>query len=1336
MPAPVCPRCSEPYAGAIGSGWLTCQRCQHRWLPVSTAASAKAAAIPLATPLPSASSVPAVPTAPVALPPIPPAPTSVGKASIHDSDEYAPDETGALKRRTAALTNRQTPAAVVDVDPASVPAATPIAAGTDPFDPDMFERMARESQGARNRKSDAPSALPVAPPRSPPPALPVAPPVGAPAKDRTVTSRLITCPVCGHGFSSDRPDDVPQACPQCQTSFNLAKGHVVSGGAKSANGDVLLGRVLRGCLIDRKVGEGGMGSVYHARQLSLERSVAIKVLPPELARNRNFISRFEREAKSLARINHPNILHIYDFGEDQQLGIYFMIIEFVEGRDLGDMLHESYTLGQVEVLDILRQAAMGLEQAAEKGVIHRDIKPDNLMMTKEGICKVSDFGLAKATTAEKDVTTIGVRVGTPAFMSPEQCDGDDVDFRSDIYNLGCTAFLALTGQLPYDADTPFAIMLKHKNDPVPSPRSFNPNLDARVEALVMRMIAKRPADRFDTLRELVELLEDLEVKLAGTSTILRKTRGPFRAMSEMEAVEHARMTSSGIRASVKVSDRLAPANASPVPLPAKVAVTPAPIGSGAVPEWLKPVEEAKPRKTTSNLQPMPTPRPTPQAGTTSQREMKDLRSKLTEARHRNMQDEAHTLVAEGDRLAANGQHAAAADRWTRAATMTPNAAEAQSLLQRAARVRRGRGFGRLVKWLLILVMLLAGVATGAFYGVPVGHNLLADHEVTSLRAISSPQARLTALESFVATYGNPPAIYVTVFKRSYPVLAADQATSDIAALKKQLAPPPPKVEPPKPSKADVEMTRLQALHDDVTVPWLTVATEARRVLNEGEAKERARPILELAESQVAEMASDYEAIRGHWAAGRQGQVATLSAQFRAKHVRAGAAAPAALPGRIDVVDGDNGRAPPTVQITTRVQVVGGGDLGVLAGDSRLAAGESIFCRYPNSPVTVEVSAPGYRTERLQVAPDPDPAEKLLRVRLHPGEAWRAQVARAPRWLSLNPLAGSPFAVVRTPDHLALVRVSSGELRSPITRAQAAAPAAGSEGAFWTDCFDPRAGGFIVGTTDGLALELLIDDGSIRLGALIHRASAPVLACIDKDLTFQAKRAVYAVTAVDQGMKLSAHTPDKDLWALGGFAGFQRPVLWAQEDRMLILDDRQLQALDETDGHVVAQRALPGVRSGAPLRIPDSQLLVIPTAAGSVLMRLAVAGDGKISEVEDKVLSESRARLLAQDGAFILTAAQDRNLRLLSWSGTAFTKTWSATIPSDAGAPAWLTLTADLALIADDRGTVFLLSRHDGTLQRRLTHSVQLLSAPVFADGRIVLADRDGNLVAYNLPSLP
>jgi serine/threonine protein kinase len=1305
----VCPRCREPFAGAVGSGWLTCLRCQHRWLPSPTQMvsaesvdSEEANEVPVADALPPA---PAKPAAPI---------SSIGSSSVTESDEYSPNESGEMKRRTAALTNRQ--ARESDVDPSTVPAAIPVAAGTDPFDPDLFERMAREAQAERQGQS---------------PELPIAPSAGASGHGRVVPSRQIACPVCGHGFPSNRPDDVPQVCPQCQTSFNLAKGHVVSGGSKPVGGDVLLGRVLRGCLIDRKVGEGGMGTVYHARQLSLERSVAIKVLPPELARNRNFITRFEREGKSLAKINHPNILHIYDYGEDQQLGIYFMIIEFVEGRDLGDMLHESYTLGQIEVLDILRQASMGLEQAAEKGVIHRDIKPDNLMITKEGICKVSDFGLAKGNGAEKDVTSIGVRVGTPAFMSPEQCDGDDVDFRSDIYNLGCTAFLALTGQLPYDADTPFAIMLKHKNDPVPSPRIYNPNLDTRVERLVMRMIAKRPADRFATLRELVQIIEDLEVKLAGTSTVLRKTHGPFRAMSEREAKEHALMTSTGIRRSPVPEDQTD--GSAPI---AKSVTTPAPIGSTAVPDWLKPIDEPKTRKTTSQLSPMPAPRQVPQTGSVSQPGFKDLRHKLTEARHRNMQDESQTLRAEGDRLAANGQMALAANAWTRAATLTSNSVEAHELLHLAQKARRGRGYGKILTWLLLIGLLVGGGLAGAFYGVPVGHNLIAERELEPLHAMVSPPAQLTALENFVSTYGQPLPLYVTVFHQGYPIDAAVRANAEIVRLKIQLAPPPKAVDTPTMSKADQEVKRLESLRDDPKVPWDTVAGEAKKAMKTGEAKERARPVLEEAQRQLAGMNSDLAEIRKQWTAGFQGQVNVLAAEFRRRYPRAGNLAPAALPGRLLVVDGDNGIPPADVRVVTMTQAIAGEERDFLNGESTLAPGEMSFCRFPQRAVTLVITAPGYRKVTKEIPADPNLAEIKYELRLHPGEAWHAQVGQKPAWLRLHALANSPFALVSTPQHQALVRLATGELRSPITRSQSVIPV-GSEGAFWTDCLNSRGGGgYVIGTTDGLALELLIGADSINLGALLHRSTTPVLAFADKDLTYQAKRATYVVTAVAQKMSLSARTNENDLWSRNDLSGFQRPVMWFQDDRVLVMDDRQVMALDETDGHPIAHYSFAGVRSGAPLQIPTSQIWIVPTTEGAVATRIPATGENKISAVEDKVLNESRARSIAQDGAAFLTAAQDKSLGLLTWTGTSFKRNWSAKMPANAGQPKWLTLTADRALVGDEQGNVYVLSRADGTLQRHLIHPVPLWCPPIISDGRLIIGDRDGNLTGYHLPPLP
>ncbi len=632
----VCPRCqqAQPGPAPVAGSWLACAQCGHRWLPVVHAAATSPDAPPRAAASAPLRAVPAppLPAAPLPVAPVqaempepPPKPLTValpaegGRAVGRHlgSDEYKPDETSELKRRTKALTERRegtppsySPGRLPAQPGAARPAPTPRlpsgAAGAEPADADLFERMEQQAVQARSVQdtvAEPSRAAPVvasSPALPPPPATPLAPqstavPIALPAAGPVVAARQVSCPVCGHRWQSTRGDGEQQGCPQCLVAFNIARGQVVAGAPRIAgHSDPLLGRALRGCLIDRKLGEGGMGAVYHARQLSLDRSVAVKVLPPELARNKNFIQRFEREAKSLARINHANILHIYDFGEDQALGIYFMIIEFVEGRDLGEILHEQYTLGQIEVLDIVRQASLGLEQAAEKGVIHRDIKPDNLMLTADGLCKVSDFGLAKGYGAEKDVTSVGVRVGTPAFMSPEQCDGVDVDFRSDIYNLGCTAFLALTGHLPFDADTPFAIMLKHKNDPVPSPLLHNPNLHPRVVSLVMRMLAKRPADRFATLKEMIDLVEELEVSLAGTTAILRKVRGPYRPMGESPDLQHARLTSQGARGPASPPPlRRPPTPVKPPTAVARPASPPAPGGSPEdVPDWLKPVEVA------------------------------------------------------------------------------------------------------------------------------------------------------------------------------------------------------------------------------------------------------------------------------------------------------------------------------------------------------------------------------------------------------------------------------------------------------------------------------------------------------------------------------------------------------------------------------------------------------------------------------------------------------------------------------------------------------------------------------------------------------------------------
>ncbi|MCX7934319.1 MAG: protein kinase, partial [Planctomycetota bacterium] len=266
----------------------------------------------------------------------------------------------------------------------------------------------------------------------------------------------------------------------------------------------LVGKRLAGYEVLELIGEGGMGAVYRARQISLEREVALKVLAPHLAKNQEFVRRFEREAKSIARVNHPNILQVYDVGVVDDL--HFIAMEFIRGHSLTDRLRQHGFLPWRECCEIIRQAALGLAAAARANIIHRDIKPDNLMITDDGIVKVSDFGLAKETTSQ-ELTQTGDLLGTPAYMSPEQCDGAPLDCRTDIYSLGATFYRAVTGVLPFNAPTPVAMMYKHKHESLIPPRQYMPSLPAAVEAIICRMMAKKPEERCASHEEVVAALD-------------------------------------------------------------------------------------------------------------------------------------------------------------------------------------------------------------------------------------------------------------------------------------------------------------------------------------------------------------------------------------------------------------------------------------------------------------------------------------------------------------------------------------------------------------------------------------------------------------------------------------------------------------------------------------------------------------------------------------------------------------------------------------------------------------------------------------------------------------
>jgi len=348
-----------------------------------------------------------------------------------------------------------------------------------------------------------------------------------------VAKHLAKCPKCDKQLTYESAVGDQFRCPTC--------GSILKAPGKADLADSLVGQTLGEFELTGILGRGGMGVVYRARQKSLGRDVAVKVLPPYLAADADFLERFHREGRAAAAINHPNIIEIHAIGDAE--GRHYIAMELVDGESLADRLKRDGRLAPADAVELLRQVAEALARAHEHNILHRDIKPGNILITKYGRAKVVDFGLAKHQGVDVSVTATGASLGTPLYMPPEFGRGEPADARSDLYSLGATFYQAVAGKTPFDGTTPTELIIKHLEKQVTPLQSLAPDAPQALCRIIHKLLRKSPAERYQSAGELVEALKRVKTESVGRTSPSREASA--RSVAGHKHAAHSRRHAEG-----------------------------------------------------------------------------------------------------------------------------------------------------------------------------------------------------------------------------------------------------------------------------------------------------------------------------------------------------------------------------------------------------------------------------------------------------------------------------------------------------------------------------------------------------------------------------------------------------------------------------------------------------------------------------------------------------------------------------------------------------------------------------------------------------------------------